>query len=379
MSMLSENVSETEAAVEEVVDSTDRGVAEISQFRLMARRFKKSKLSVFALIVLAIMYVIMLFAPFFMVNQAFEISSDAKNAPPSKLTFDGGLKMCRPAQVLDQATLSYKYTSNCSDKNSLVPVHVFGKGYKYKMWGVLPTTRHILAVDAPNKLYLWGADTQGRDVYSRTVIGSRVSLTIGIVSVLVGTIVAAILGTVSGYFGGAADNIIQRIAEIIMSIPTLPLWMVLAAILPKNLSVTERYLLISLILVATSWPGLARQVRAKTMTFARADFVNAAKAAGSGTNRIILTHLMPNTISHLVVVACLGIPGTIAAETSLSFLGIGMQEPAVSWGVLLQAAQDMSVINSFQWILIPGLLVIIAVTMFQLIGDGLRDAVDPYS
>jgi peptide/nickel transport system permease protein len=155
--------------------------------------------------------------------------------------------------------------------------------------------------------------------------------------------------------------------------------MVLAAILPKDLSVTQRYLLISLILVVTSWPGLARQVRAKTMSFARADFVNAAKAAGSGTNRIILTHLMPNTISHLVVVACLGIPGTIAAETSLSFLGIGMQEPAVSWGVLLQAAQDMSVINSFQWILIPGLLVIIAVTMFQLLGDGLRDAVDPYS
>jgi peptide/nickel transport system permease protein len=256
---------------------------------------------------------------------------------------------------------------------------VFGKGYKYKLWGVLPTTRHILAVNPPDKLYLWGADTQGRDVYSRTVIGSRVSLTIGIVSVLVGTIVAAILGTISGYFGGAADNIIQRIAEIIMSIPTLPLWMVLAAILPKDLSVTQRYLLISLILVVTSWPGLARQVRAKTMTFARADFVNAAKAAGSGTNRIILTHLMPNTVSHLVVVACLGIPGTIAAETSLSFLGIGMQEPAVSWGVLLQAAQDMSVINSFQWILIPGLLVIIAVTMFQLIGDGLRDAVDPYS
>jgi peptide/nickel transport system permease protein len=378
MSML-QTQDVTETAVEEVVDSTDRGVAEISQFRLMARRFKKSKLSVFALIVLAIMYVIMLFAPFFMTNEALEISSDAKNAPPTKLTFDGGLKMCQPKQVLNQEDLSYQYTTNCSDKSTLAPVHILGKGYKYKLWGVLPTTRHILAVDPPNKLYLWGADTQGRDVYSRTVTGSRVSLTIGIVSVLVGTVVAAILGTISGYFGGAADNIIQRIAEIIMSIPTLPLWMVLAAILPKNLSVTERYLLISLILVATSWPGLARQVRAKTMTFARADFVNAAKAAGSGTNRIILTHLMPNTISHLVVVACLGIPGTIAAETSLSFLGIGMQEPAVSWGVLLQAAQDMSVINSFQWILIPGLLVIIAVTMFQLIGDGLRDAVDPYS
>jgi len=378
MSML-QTQDVTETAVEEVVDSTDRGVAEISQFRLMARRFKKSKLSVIALLVLAVMYVIMIFAPFFMTNEALEISSEAKNAPPTKLTFNGGLKMCRPVQVLDQNTLSYTYTSNCSDKNALIPVHVFGKGYKYKLWGFIPTTRHILAVDPPNKLYLWGADTQGRDVYSRTVIGSRVSLTIGIVSVLVGTIVAAILGTISGYFGGAADNIIQRIAEIIMSIPTLPLWMVLAAILPKDLSVTARYLLISLLLVATSWPGLARQVRAKTMTFARSDFVNAAKAAGSGTNRIILTHLMPNTVSHLVVVACLGIPGTIAAETSLSFLGIGMQEPAVSWGVLLQSAQDMSVINSFQWILIPGLLVIIAVTMFQLIGDGLRDAVDPYS
>ncbi len=364
--------------VEEVEDasSVDRGVAEISQFRLMARRFKKSKLAVISGFLIIFMYICMIFAPFLAPNSPQFINADATNLPPAQLTFSGGgLAQCGRAQVLDQATLTYSYKVDCNTK---VPVHVFGKGWHYKLFGVFPTDRHLLTVSPPNTLYLWGADSQGRDVFSRSLFGSRVSLTMGIFAVILATFVAAVFGTVSGYFGGAIDNIIQRVAEVIMSIPTLPLWLVLASILPKDMSVTARYLMISLILTLVGWPGLARQVRAKVMSYAHADYVNAARVAGSGHARIIGTHLMPNTISHLVAVACLSIPGTIAAETSLSFLGVGMQEPAVSWGVLLQSAQKVDVVVSYPWILIPAVLVIIAVTAFQLLGDGLRDAVDPY-
>lgn len=369
-------VQQDVAEVEEASSKVDRDVAEISQFRLMARRFKKSRLAVISAYLLIFMYVCMLFSGFLSPNSPQFINADATNLPPAKLTFaGGGLAMCGRAQVLDQATLTYSYKIDCNTK---VPIQFFGKGFDYKILGVIPSNRHLMTVKPPQTLYLWGADSQGRDVFSRSLAGSRVSLTIGIVSVILATFVAAVLGTASGYFGGAVDNIIQRVAEVIMSIPTLPLWLVLAAILPKDMSVTARYLMISLILTAVGWPGLARQVRAKVMSYAHADYVNAARVAGSGHARIIGTHLLPNTVSHLVAVACLSIPGTIAAETSLSFLGVGMQEPAISWGVLLQAAQKVDVVVSYPWILIPAVLVIVAVTAFQLLGDGLRDAVDPY-
>ena len=364
------------AEVEESGSSVDRNVAEISQFRLMARRFKKSKLAVIAAFLLIFLYLCMIFSAFLSPNQASFINADATNLPPAKLTFSsGGLAMCGRTQALDNATLTYSYKTDCNTK---VPVHFFGKGWDYKVLGVIPASRHLLTVDPPDSLYLWGADSQGRDVFSRSLTGSKVSLTIGIVSVILSTFVAAVLGTASGYFGGAIDNIIQRVGEVIMSIPTLPLWLLLAAILPRDMSVTGRYLMISLILTIVVWPGLARQVRAKVMSYAHSDYVNAARVAGSGHTRIIGTHLLPNTVSHLVAVAALSIPGTIAAETSLSFLGVGMQEPAVSWGVQLQAAQKVDVVISFPWILIPAVLVIVAVTAFQLLGDGLRDAVDPY-
>jgi len=358
-------------------DDVDKNVAEVSQVRLMARRFKNSKLSLAATILLAIFYVIMLFSDFFAVNNAQYINANSIYLPPSKITFtQGKLQMCPVKQEINSETLSVEYKQDCSTP---VPIHWFGHGYKYKLLWLIPTDRHLMAVDKPNNLYLWGGDDQGRDVFSRSIIGSKVSLTIGVISVIASTFLASILGMISGYFAGAVDNVIQRISEVIMSIPTLPLWLVLAAVLPKNMSVTSRYLAISLILTLTVWPGLARQVRAKVFAFSRSDYVNAARVAGSGTGRIMMTHLLPNTASHLIVVACLSVPGAIAAETSLSFLGVGMMDPAVSWGVLLQTAQKTSVVITYPWMLIPAALVIIAVTCFQLLGDGLRDAIDPYS
>jgi peptide/nickel transport system permease protein len=350
-------------------------VGEVSQWRLMWRRFKQSKLAVAGGLILLVMYLIALLAPFLAPNDPNEVDSNNKNAAPSRLTWDGGLAICGQKQELNQETFEFVYTVDC---NTTHKIQWFGKGYEYKFLGLFTTDRHLMTVEPPGKLFLWGADIDGRDVFSRTLIGSRVSLTIGLFGVAIGTILAAVIGTISGYFGGMVDNVIQRLIEIILSVPTLPLWATMAAVLPRDMSVTKRYFLITLILSLVAWAGLARQVRGKVMSYASADYVAAARAAGSGHTRIILTHMVPNSVSHLVVVTMLAIPGTIIAETSLSFLGIGMLPPAVSWGVLLQDAQKVQVVTQYPWMLIPALAVIIAVTCYQLLGDGVRDAVDPY-
>jgi peptide/nickel transport system permease protein len=203
-------------------------------------------------------------------------------------------------------------------------------------------------------------------------------MTIGLVGTAIATVLAAIIGTMSGYFAGITDTIIQRIIEIVSSVPTLPLWATMAAILPRDMSVSERYFFMSIILSLVGWAGLARALRAKVMSYAGSDYVKAARAAGSGHSRIILTHMIPNSVSHIVAVTMLAIPAGIIAETSLSFLGIGMQDPAISWGVLLEDAQDVNVVTTYPWMMIPAFAVIIVVTCYQLLGDGVRDAVDPY-
>lgn len=358
-------------------------VAEISQWRLMARRFKQSKLAVAGGIVLIFMYLVAIFAHFLSPNDFDAIDPNMKNASPSKLTWDGGLALCALRQELNRETVSYEYVHDCDNPHKL---QWFGRGYEYKLFGLIPTSRHLVTVDQSNvgpdepaaKLYLWGADPQGRDIYSRTLHGARVSLTIGLVGVAISTILAAIIGTISGYFGGITDSIVQRIIEVILSIPTLPLWATLAAVIPRDLPVVERYFYITLILSLLVWANVARQIRGKVMSYANADYVLAARAAGSGHMRIILTHMLPNSMSHIVVVGMLAIPLTIIAETSLSFLGIGMLPPAVSWGVLLQDAQKVQVVTAHPWMLIPAVAVILAVTCYQLLGDGVRDAVDPY-
>jgi peptide/nickel transport system permease protein len=356
---------------------TEKGsdVGEISQWRLMARRFKQSKLAVGGGIVLLVMYAIALFAPFLSPNEPNEVDSNLKNAAPSKLTWDGGLALCGQTQQLNEETFTFEYTVDC---NKSTPLHWFGKGYEHKVLFFITTDRHLLTGEGANKFYLWGGDEDGRDVFARTLAGARVSLTIGLLGVGIATVLAAVIGTVSGYFGGLVDNLLQRAIEIILSVPTLPLWATMAAVLPRDMSVERRYFLITLILSLVTWAALARQVRGKVMSYASADYAAAARAAGSGHGRIILTHMVPNSVSHLVVVTMLAVPSTIIAETSLSFLGIGMLPPAISWGVLLQDAQKVQVVTQYPWMLIPALAVIIAVTCFQLLGDGVRDAVDPY-
>jgi peptide/nickel transport system permease protein len=204
-------------------------------------------------------------------------------------------------------------------------------------------------------------------------------LTIGVIGVAIATILGSVMGTWSGYAGGMTDNLIQRVIEIIQSIPTLPLWATMAAVLPQDITVTQRFLLMSLILSLLAWTGLARQLRGMVLGYVRSDYVSAAKSAGAKAPRIITTHLLPNSASHIVAVAMLAIPAAIIAETTLSFLGIGMTEPAISWGVLLKDASRIDVLQQYPWILLPAVFVIVAITCFQLLGDGVRDAVDPYS
>jgi peptide/nickel transport system permease protein len=358
------------------LSDVDRDVGSIPQWRLMGRRFRRSKLAVASMIVLAILYLCAIFASFLSPNPDDQQDANLKNAAPASWTWNSGPAVCTREQYLVQSTFTFKYRTNC--KNG-AGIHFFGEGYKYKLFGLITTRRHFMTVNK-GKLLLWGADSEGRDLFARAMQGAKVSLTIGLLGVVIGTFLGATIGTISGYFQGKVDTLIQRGIEILLSIPTLPLWLTMAAVLPRDLSVTKRYFLITVILSLVGWAGLARQVRGKVMSYASADYVAAARAAGSSRTRIIFTHLLPNATSHIVVTAMLAVPATIIAETSLSFLGVGMLPPAVSWGVLLQDAQQQgpSTVEQYPWLLIPAALVVLAVVCFQLIGDALRDAVDPY-
>lgn len=354
-----------------------KDVGQVSQWTLMRWRFFENKLSVAGLIVLAVFYLIAILAPFLEPYDPQAIDTNSAWQAPTPVYFAGFRPVvCGVTQVLDKADFKWIYRADC---NTLYPIQFFVQGWPYSLFGIHSTV-HLIGVSNPKiKLYLFGADDLGRDVFSRTVEGSRISLSIGLVGVALSVVIGAVLGTASGYWGGAADNLIQRFIEIIMSMPTLPLWAALAAALPQQMSVVQRYFLITVILSFIGWTGLARQLRGKILAYRTLDYTLAAKLAGASDMRIILTHMIPNALSHIIVVAALAVPATILGETALSFLGLGMLPPAVSWGVLLRTAQQVSVIEQHTWMLIPAVAVIVAVTCYQFLADGLRDAADPYS
>ncbi|MEW5717885.1 MAG: ABC transporter permease, partial [Chloroflexota bacterium] len=254
-------------------------------------------------------------------------------------------------------------------------------GFPYKFLGFLPTDRHLFAVegaDAQKTLFLLGTDVNGRDLWSRLVYGTQTSLTIGLFSVALSLLLGVVLGGVSGYFGGIWDTVIQRIIEILRSLPTIPLWMGLTAALPNDWSVNQIYFAITIIISLIGWTELARVVRGRFLSLRQEDFVMAAQLLGCSRPRIIFRHMVPSFISHIIAATTLALPAMIISETSLSFLGLGLRPPAISWGVLLQDAQNVQALAISPWLLIPVLPVIVAVLAFNFMGDGLRDAADPY-
>lgn len=358
-------------------------IGQLSIGRLMWRRFLRNRLAVGGMMLLGIMYTVILFASFFSPYPYLASNEDYVARAPQRPRFvdEAGAFHLRPfvygtVTELDTENLEWVHED---DPTQTYPIQFFVKGYPYKLWGLFETDRHFYGVEEPGTVYLLGTDRNGRDMVSRIIHGGRVSLTIGLVGVTLTILFGSILGTVSGYFGGVVDTIIQRVIELLMSFPSIALWAAFAAALPADITTITRFFFISVILSLLGWTGLARQVRAKVLAYREMDFASAAKAAGGSDARIILIHMLPNALSHIIVVATLAIPGMILAETALSFLGLGILPPAVSWGTLLQDAQTVSVVLKKPWLMMPGLFVIIAVLSFNFVGDGIRDAADPFS
>ncbi len=360
-------------------------VGEMSQWSLIWLRFRRNRLAMAGLVLLVAMYLIILFAEFLAPDSYRKQNLDYIYGPPTPITFVGpdGRVGLRPhtfavTTVLNQATFKWDFEL---DRDTRVPIQFFVRGDPYKILGI-SSDLHLFGVPAPHRVYLMGADSLGRDMLARTLVGGQVSMTVGLVGVALTIFLGSVLGTVSGFYGGLTDDIMQRIIEVIQSFPTIPLWAALAAALPnisETFTMLHRYFLITLILSLVNWTGLARQIRGKVMSYREADFTSAALVAGASDARIVFTHMLPNAASHIIVVAALSIPGMILGETSLSFLGLGILPPMVSWGALLRDAQQVATIVQHPWLIIPGIGVVLTVLGYSVMGDGLRDAVDPYS
>lgn len=352
-----------------------------SQWQLMRWKFAKHKLARTALVVIILLYGMALFAEFIAPYGSNTRHRGFIFAPPTTIRFVGedGFQLrpfvYRYEGSVDLRTRVRQYEPDTSTE---YPIRLFVRGESYKLWNLIETDLHLFGTDEGGKIFLMGTDTMGRDVFSQTVYGARVSLTIGLLGVFLSLFLGMILGGISGYFGGQVDNVIQRLMELLRSFPSLALWMALAAALPRDWSQLQIYFAIVVILSLMGWTTLGRQVRGKIYSLKNEDYIVAARLNGCGTARIIAVHLIPGFFSHIIATLTLAIPTMIIAETALSFLGIGLQRPAVSWGVLLEQAQNVRALMFSPWLLFPGFFVVITVLAFNFLGDGLRDAADPY-
>ncbi len=353
----------------------------LSQWQLMRRKFMKHNLAKVAGIILIVFYIIALFAPFISPYDPNQRYRKYVYAPTHKIHFtdEKGFSF-RPFVYEFERSRNPKTWQRIykEDKDKRMPIKFFVNGSKYNFLGLFESDLHLFATEK-EPIFLFGTDKLGRDLFSRILYGSRISLTVGLVGVFISLILGLIMGGISGIYGGTIDSIIQRIVEILMSVPKIPLWMGLSAALPPHWPQLKVYFGITVILSIVGWTGLARVVRGKFLSLREEEFVLAARTFGANRWWLITRHLIPSFLSYIIVSVTLAIPGMILGETALSFLGLGLRAPAISWGVLLQESQNIRSIALQPWLMLPGVFVIIIVLAFNFLGDGLRDAADPYS
>ena len=352
-----------------------------TQWQLMWWQYRKNKLAFFGMFVLGILYFMAIFAGVLAPYEPLDRFGGLEMAPPTKVHIrDEAGNLHRPFIYkydfkVNMDTLRREFIENTSER---YPIRFFVASERHTILGLIPIKWRLFGTEgAP--LLLFGADQLGRDLFSRTLYGSSISMFIGFAAVIVTFLIGISLGGIAGYLGGLIDEMIMRVIDFMTSIPNIPLWMSLAAAIPRDWPVIRTYFAITLILGVISWGGLARVVRGKLLSLREDDFVMAARLYGASVSRLISRYLLPNFMSYLLVNITLAIPGNILGETALSFLGLGIQPPAVSWGTLLQDSQNLTVVAQRPWQLIPGGFVILTVLMFNFIGDGLRDAADPYT
>ncbi len=357
-------------------------VEDLSYGRLILMQFKKHKAAQVGMIVLIILYVMVIFAPFFSPYDP-QNRLQVPYMPPMRIHFiDTEGNVQRPfvygiEMETNRKTFRREYTE---DTENIYPIRFFVRGDSYKMWGLFESDIHLFGVESDEALFMsFGSDKLGHDIFSQIIFGGRISLTIGLIGVFIITLIGVVLGGISGYVGGATDNTIQRSIEVIRSIPMIPLWMGLAAALPANWPQFKIFISVVIIISLFGWTTLARVVRGKFIALREEDFIMAARVSGSSQFQIIVRHMIPNFIGYILVNVTITIPMMILGETTLSFLGLGLRTPTISWGVLLRNAQGLQSISLYPWLLIPGAFVILAVISFNIIGDGLRDAFDPYT
>jgi peptide/nickel transport system permease protein len=370
-----------EATTMPETSAAEERISVASNWTLVWWRFRRHKLAMVSLFVLALLYAIVLVPSFFSTQDPERTDARQAFVPVQvpHLFNDGRLEPWVAGIVgrRNPVTLRMEWRT---DPERRVRIGFFVEGEPYSVLGLFTARTHLIGpLDKTERIFLLGSDRLGRDQWSRIMHATQTSMTVGLIAVALSTVFGVVLGGISGYLGGWVDQVIQRLIELLQSVPTIPIWLALSAAMPRDWSPIQVFFAITVILSLIGWTTLAREVRGRFLSLREEDFVLAARLAGASRLRIILRHMVPTFSSHIIATASLAIPVMIINETSLSFLGLGIRPPAISWGVLLQEAQNIQTLALAPWLLLPGLLVIIAVLAFNLVGDGLRDASDPYS